>query len=166
MKQLKKVISMKIKNKKLFIVLTVVAVILIISAALLLGKYDKKYTLEVRVMPGATAIDGESYIEFADLGTVDFYTFFFHYIRPSDVQDNYGALDIVYYYSEDSGYVGSGTKIDCEVIETNKKQAVLHYSGVGVDEDGKLTEVDDYWSVNMNDLWNGRYTEVSIIQFE
>lgn len=157
---------MKIKNKKLFIVLTVIAVILIISAALFLGKYDKKYTLEVRVMPGATALDGESYIEFADLGTVDFYTFFFHYIKPSDVQDNYGALDIVYYYSEDCGYVGSGTKIDCEVVETDKKQAVLHYSGIGVDKDGKLTQVDDHWAVNMNDLWNGRYTEVSKIQFE
>ena len=58
---------------------------------------------------------------------------------------NVGALDIVYYYSNDCGYVGSGTKIDCEIIETNKKQAVLHYSGV--DKNGKITEVDDYWMV-------------------
>lgn len=75
-------------------------------------------------------------------------------------------MDIVYYYSNDCGYVGSGTKIDCEVIETNKKQAVLHYSGVGVDKNGKITEVDDYWMVNMNDLWNGRYTDFSKIQFD
>ena len=73
-------------------------------------------------------------------------------------------MDIVYYYSNDCGYVGSGTKIDCEVIETNKKQAVFHYSGV--DKNGKITEVDDYWMVNMNDLWNGRYTDVSKIQFD
>ncbi len=157
---------MKIKNKKLFALLIVISVILIVFGTVLLNKYDRKYMLEVRTMPGATAIDGESYISFADLGAVDFYTFFFHYIKPSDIQDNYGALDIVYYYSNDCGYIGSGTKIDCEVIETNKKQAVLHYSGVGVDKDGKITEVDDYWVVNMNDLWNGRYTDVSIIQFE
>ena len=157
---------MNIKNKKRFVLLIVISVILIIFGTVLLNKYDRKYILEVRAMPGATAIDGESYISFADLGTVDFYTFFFHYIKTSDVQDNYGALDIVYYYSNDCGYIGSGTKIDCEVIETNKKQAVLHYSGVGVDKYGKNTEVDDYWMVNMNDLWNGRYTDVSIIQFE
>ena len=50
------------------------------------------------------------------------------------------------------------------MVETNKNEAVLHYSGVGVDKDGVATNVDDYWSVNMNDLWNGKYTNVSIIE--
>ncbi len=147
------------KAKKLFIISAVIAVILILAAAFLIF-FDRKYSLSVRPMPGATAIDGESYISFADLDDIDFYTFFLHYDAPADVQLNFGTLDIVDYYSADCGYVGSGTKIDCDVVETNKKQAVLHYSGVGVTEDGTKAEVDDYWTVNMEKLWNGEYTDI------
>ena len=57
-------------------------------------------------------------------------------------------------------------KLTARLLKQIKKQAVLHYSGVGVDKNGKITEVDDYWMVNMNDLWNGRYTDVSKIQFD
>lgn len=157
-------ISMNTKIKKIIVILTSVITAVIILGTIFLGIFDKKYTLYTRPMPGATAIDGESYITFADIYITSFYTFFLHYKNPADVQLNYGALDIVDYYSVTCGFVGSGTKLDCDVVETNKNEAVLHYSGVGVDKDGVTTNVDDYWSVNMNDLWNGKYTNVSIIE--
>lgn len=54
----------------------------------ILGIFDKKYTLYTRPMPGATAIDGESYITFADIYITSYYTFFLHYKNPADVQLN------------------------------------------------------------------------------
>lgn len=154
---------MKAKSKKLFIILAVIAAVIVIAAAVFLSLFDKKYTLSVRPMPGATAIDGESYISFADLDTISFYTFFLHYPNPADVQPNYGALDIVDYYSEDCGYIGSGTKIDCDVIETAKEYALLHYYGVGVTDKNVSESVDDYWKIDMKQLWKGNYTETSIV---
>lgn len=158
-------IPMNTKSQKIIVVITSVITAVIIAGTILLGIFDKKYTLSVHSMPVAAAIDSESYISFAELDTISFYTFFLYYKVPTDVQLNYGASDIVDYYSVNCGFVGKGTKLNCDVVEATKDQTVLHYSGVGVDKDGVMTRVDDYWSVNMNDLWNGKYTDVSMIKY-
>lgn len=153
------------KMQKIIVILTCVITAVIISATIILGIIDKKYTLSVRSMPAAVSTDGESYISFADLDTISFYTFFLHYKTPADVRLNYGALDIAEYYSDTCGFVGNGTKLDCDVVEASKDRAVLHYNGIGVDKNGAATAVDDYWSINMKDLWDGKYTDVSIIEY-
>lgn len=150
---------------KIIVILTCVITGVIISATIILGIIDKKYTLSVRPIHVAAATDGESYISFADLDTISFYTFFLHYKTPADVRLNYGALDIADYYSVICDFIGNGTKLDCDVIETSKDRAVLHYSGIGVGQNGAATAVDDYWSINMKDLWDGKYTDVSIIEY-
>lgn len=116
-------------------------------------------------MLDATALDGESYIMFADFGTVDFYTIFLHYKDVENFQSNYGALDIVHYYSNDCNYIGNGTKIDFEVVELNKKSLVLHYYGVGITSDGKSVDIDDTWKIDMTTLWNGEYAQPELQQF-
>ena len=150
--------------KKAVSILAYIIGLLIVAAAVFVLITNRQYTVEPREMPGATALDGESYIKFADLGTVAFYTYFMHYDDVGAVYPNYGALDIVNYYSVEKDYSGSGTKIDCEIMEKNKKHLVLHYYGVGVTKENFAENVDDTWEINMEDFWNGKYAKPVILE--
>lgn len=158
----KRRIIMKIK-KAVFVLACIVGLLIIAAAAFVLIT-NKQYTVEPREMPGATALDGESYIKFADLGTVAFYTYFMHYDDVGAVYPNYGALDIVNYYSVEKDYSGSGTKIDCEIMEKNKKHLVLHYYGVGITSENSSENVDDTWEISMEDFWNGKYAKPVLLE--
>lgn len=151
------------KKKKIIISIVSVILVLILAAASFLLIKNKHYTIDARPMIGATALDDESYIMFADFGTVDFYTVFLHYKDVEDFQGNYGALEIVQYYSNECLYIGSGTQIDFEILELNKKSLVLHYYGIGVTSDGKSTSIDDTWKIDMTTLWNGGYAKPELI---
>ena len=151
------------KKRKIFIIVVSIVLALILSVICFLLIKDKHYTIQARPMIGATAMDNESYIMFADFGTVDFYTIFLHYRDFENFQSNYGALDIVHHYSNDCNYIESGTQIDFEVVELNKKSLVLHYYGVGITSDGKSVDIDDTWKIDMTTLWNGGYAKPELI---
>lgn len=147
------------KVKRIITIIACIIAFLLILAITFLLVTNKQYTIAPREMPGATALDGESYIKFADIDTVTFYTVLLHYDNAEEFQDNYGAMDIVDYYSVDCNYVGNGTKIDCEVVEKNKDRLVLHYYGIGVTSEGAAESVDDNWEINMKNLWKGNYAK-------
>lgn len=151
-------------NKKILI--TAIFVILLLAASFAAFRLtDKRYTLDIRPM-AVTVSDPDSYVMFADIGKITFYDYSRYYDTPSLVQDNYGAYDIVLYYSVDCGYSGAGTKLNCKVVEQNQDKLVLQYYGTGVTADGSSTSVDDRWTVNMGNLWNGKYAEALITEQE
>lgn len=97
-------------NKKILI--TAIFVILLLAASFAAFRLtDKRYTLDIRPM-AVTVSDPDSYVMFADIEKITFYDYSRYYDTPSLVQDNYGAYDIVLYYSVDCGYSGAGTKLN------------------------------------------------------
>ncbi len=150
---------MKIKSKRCLV--AYVSIFVCITAILVLVITNKQYTIEIRNIPGATSIDGESYIKLADIGDITYYNVLIYYNNIEDLQNNYNSMEIVNYYSQGLNYVGKGTQINCEVIEKNRQYFILHYYGQGITSENVSYIVDDYWKINMDDLWSGKPTKIS-----
>lgn len=151
-------------KSRIILAVAITAAAAAIAALTILAATNKSYTIDVRPLPGATYLDGESRIEFADLESLNYYNYRQYYSDIADIQQNYtdGALDIVNYYSLERGYIGQGTYIKCSVSEKNKEQLILHYYGAGVTSDNISENVDDYWIINMDKLWRGESTDAEL----
>lgn len=149
-------------RKKIMLAGGLALLILLTALIVIFTVTNKSYTITVREMP-ATLLDEESFIEYADINKIIFYNWFQYYDNAGDVQPNYGALDIVYYYSVDCDYTGIGTHVKCEVVESGKDDLILHYYGNAVTGQGETVNVDDRWKVDMNSLWNGNYAGAELI---
>lgn len=161
---------MKTKSKSKFIIIGIIAV-LIAAIGAYLAKTNRTYTFEIRPMLGATYLDGNSYIEFADFEEIKYYDSFLHYEYNSETESlegfgenlQQGAFDILNHYSNECDFIGEGTQIKCEPIEQTRKKAVLHYYGIGITSSGTKVNIDDYWEYNIGKAFDGEMTTAVLL---